>query len=121
MRLASFNPQGLPADTALGKSQTQQYRELRYDVLALHHKGADKARKARRRHSKRIMRAQAAHLLKPIPPGTQVVYTDGSTLNNGYERAQGKVTRTTRIGRIANSAKPVQSRQLQQMTYSKIF
>ena len=35
MRLASFNPQGLSADTALGKAQTQQYRELRYDVLAL--------------------------------------------------------------------------------------
>ena len=35
MRLATFNPQGLSADTALGKAQTQQYRELRYDVLAL--------------------------------------------------------------------------------------
>ena len=53
-----------------------------------YHKGADKARKARRRHSKRIMRAQAAHLLKPIPPGTQVVYTDGSTLNNGCVNAR---------------------------------
>lgn len=28
------------------------------------------------------MRAQADHLLKSIPPDTQVVYTDGSTLSN---------------------------------------
>ena len=34
------------------------------------------------------MRAQTARLLNPIPPGTRVVYTDGSTLNNGCVNAR---------------------------------